>query len=57
MDFGNMIWILAFIVMFLVAALWIGFKAKTWYRQRIERKAVENFIKNLVDFSRSHKTL
>ena len=50
-----MIWILAFIVMFLVAVLWIGFKAKTWYRQRIERKAVENFIKNLVDFSRSHK--
>ena len=51
----NMIWILAFIAIFLVAALYVVIKAKTWYRQRIERKAVENFIKNLVDFSRSHK--
>ncbi len=52
-----MMWNLICIVFILVAILCIATKAKTWYRRRIERKSVENFIKNLVDFSRSHKIL
>ena len=48
-------WGLVCIVLVLVAALCVVIEAKTWYRQRIERKSAENFIKNLVDFSQSHK--